>query len=945
MASNLKENKPVAPKREHGMLDLVRNIYESIRGRPATSYAFGSGPGGSPNTFPDLAHPTDEIYKSVIPNFLYKPAFGYPLNKDVPEIRRLAKTPYVAMVVNTICDEVASLDWEIKVRDGKEKEVPDSVIEEVENFFYNPNINDESLEQVLRKGLRDLLELDAMVLNKIFNMKGDFIGVMAYDGGTFTKNPDIHGVMPQPDQGPAYFQYGWSTGARPIPFNKDEIIYIMRNPRADSIYGMSPLENILRVVQMLQYGIDSNLEYFTDNQIPKGFFKMVGATQDDIKAFYQAFSEVQKKRDEAGNYRKIFYKMPVINTEGSFEKVSFSNVELELIAQQQWFAKLVWANFGINPSELGFTEDSNRATEMVQSGAFKRKAIKPIVNLLEYYFNTEIVNQLPCVKGKYEDKIMFSFDKYDVADELANRQVYWGDIQNRLRPVNEIREDLHLEPLPGGDSFEPAYSSTSDALGLAGNNSEDAGSNSINAEQDNIKEQKARTEIKTSTSNLEDSWMRNMFRAGVEASHIVKEFEKIFGRKVPESQVRYTLLGPMGFGWGQKSEEFKTETSNHEDQWMRDSFRNGSEIGNIVKEFGKLFGRKVPDSQVRYTILGSGGFFPGSKADELKPMPSDAEFDKEKLAVGANVELEHTEDYATAEKIAKAHLLEDPDYYLKLAKMESKDYNTRRRTERDNKADEAVEKKKATNGLQQVDTTNMTYLRVVNSTMDPDSPEVNMVRVLDSSLNEMMIMLQKQAGDPDISTKAIDDNFIKNLITSLSFDTMKYAMDDFLKHWYYKGIDKAEEKMLVNTNFVPNEDALNFLRKYGFGLIQDLGQETKNDLRAELERGVMNGEGPKQLAKRIQAVMEVTKERALTIARTEGMRAENAGTLEGYRQSGLKGSKKFIAKIDEKTSPICRALNGSVVPLNGKFRYKDQEFDYPPCHPNCRSTISFVGAK
>ena len=47
------------------------------------------------------------------------------------------------------------------------------------------------------------------------------------------------------------------------------------------------------------------------------------------------------------------------------------------------------------------------------------------------------------------------------------------------------------------------------------------------------------------------------------------------------------------------------------------------------------------------------------------------DFDPEQLAAGKKVESEHTNDDAVAEEIAMDHLLEDPDYYKKLEKMEN----------------------------------------------------------------------------------------------------------------------------------------------------------------------------------------------------------------------------------------------------------------------------------
>ena len=58
----------------------------------------------------------------------------------------------------------------------------------------------------------------------------------------------------------------------------------------------------------------------------------------------------------------------------------------------------------------------------------------------------------------------------------------------------------------------------------------------------------------------------------------------------------------------------------------------------------------------------------GGMADGKKP----SEFDKEQLAAGLMVEMEHTDDPKLALEIAMDHLDEFPDYYEELDKMEAK---------------------------------------------------------------------------------------------------------------------------------------------------------------------------------------------------------------------------------------------------------------------------------
>ena len=58
---------------------------------------------------------------------------------------------------------------------------------------------------------------------------------------------------------------------------------------------------------------------------------------------------------------------------------------------------------------------------------------------------------------------------------------------------------------------------------------------------------------------------------------------------------------------------------------------------------------------------------PGGLADDMQP----EDFDPIELMWGVKVELEHTSNKQIAMEIAMDHLTEDPDYYKKLATIES----------------------------------------------------------------------------------------------------------------------------------------------------------------------------------------------------------------------------------------------------------------------------------
>ena len=131
--------------------------------------------------------------------------------------------------------------------------------------------------------------------------------------------------------------------------------------------------------------------------------------------------------------------------------------------------------------------------------------------------------------------------------------------------------------------------------------------------------------------------------------------------------------------------------------------------------------------------------------------------------------------------------------------------------------------------------------------------------------------------------------------------------------------------------------------------------------------GIEKGESTQQIGKRIETVTEgeISRGRAVRIARTETAFAHIKGTEEGWRQSGVVRGSRFVLAPD--ACPVCvrvdKELKGKVFKLGQPYFetgtvLDDIEFpdgtkrpfvlDYepepgqglivPPVHPHCRCT-------
>ena len=192
----------------------------------------------------------------------------------------------------------------------------------------------------------------------------------------------------------------------------------------------------------------------------------------------------------------------------------------------------------------------------------------------------------------------------------------------------------------------------------------------------------------------------------------------------------------------------------------------------------------------------------------------------------------------------------------------------------------------------------------------------------------------------DVDVKNILDDLTNKFLEIFNITIIADSVNKELTKSYDKGLENAE--ISFDMNFSRNNRRLDFLKKYSFDNIKGLNEDAADKLRSELQRAMLNLESVEQMKKRVQKVIDTSVDRARAIARTELNRAENMGHLDGARQSGLVLKKRWDAHLDNRTSPVCRALDGKTIPLNAKFKWEGQEFDAPPAHVQCRSTLLFI---
>ena len=417
------------------------------------------------------------IHKAYIPEFLYKPPFGYPRKDNVVLMRELAKNPYIYSVVKTLCDEAASTPYDIvPKKDVDMTPELEAKRTEILNFFDNPNSNKESFKQIIRMVVKDVCEVDAGLIVKAYNEFGEFKEIYARDGGSFLLNPDIYGYLGNrtdyvepipinyysatPSSGPdwqatmnayslayketaAYFQYGVTGMALPVPFGKKEVIYIKQNPQSNNIYGVSPIQILADIITTLVYGSAYNLDFYMNNNMPEGIIQLIGMKKENLKGFQQRMQkQIRVKDPKTGFWRKIGFKVPAVNVEAKFTPFQLDPKVMQIIEQQDWFSRLVWACFGITADEMGFTDKSNKAVSAAQGAVYKRKAVRPILGLLKVHFDKEIITEFG---EDLHKSLEFKWDDYDLEEDAKKHSLLEQEIRMGIKTPEMVADELGID--------------------------------------------------------------------------------------------------------------------------------------------------------------------------------------------------------------------------------------------------------------------------------------------------------------------------------------------------------------------------------------------------------------------------------------------------------------------------------------------------------------------
>jgi len=374
-----------------------------------------------------------------------------------PELRALSNlNTYTRLAIETCKDEVSKVSFAFRPKRMKgeslasvSKRKNDPRIAMLNQFFeypgraiHYPENPDDGPPQVvdcdwdtwLREFLEDVFVIDAPAVNIVRNVntdadpRGGIYSLDVIDGATIKPILDRYGNATSYQQ--------WLYGVPGKILGPDQLYYRPRNPRTSKVYGFSQVEQILVIVNIMLRRLSLQLAHYTDGNIPEALIKAPESWgPDQVEKFQKGFDAYF-----AGSSRARA-KLTWIPSGGG--DIKLTKVESLKTEEDEWWVRVNQYAFSL--SAQWASRMMNRATAETAQETAKEQGLMPTLNYVASSL-TGLVRRV----WRWDDIEAASEFEQDV-NALDQAEVDKTYVSIGALSLNEVREKIGKDPIPGGD--------------------------------------------------------------------------------------------------------------------------------------------------------------------------------------------------------------------------------------------------------------------------------------------------------------------------------------------------------------------------------------------------------------------------------------------------------------------------------------------------------------
>jgi HK97 family phage portal protein len=260
---------------------------------------------------------------------------------------------------------------------------------------------------------------------------GRLVGLDVVPGDTITVLVDGTGRRPPPPA-PAYQQI--IKGTVWADLTADELLYLPRNVRPGHVYGQSPVEQIVVTINTSLRRQAMQLSYFTQGNTPPGIINAPeGWTSEQIQQFQEWFDNRLKGQPDTRN--SVLW----VPHESKYSPFKEAPLKDEF---DEWLARVVCFAFSLPPTP--FIRQMNRSTSENDQERSLTEGMQPLL-----VWGKRFIDDV--IQSEFDPELEFVWEEPRDIDPKVQAAIDDAYLRNGTKCIDEVREELSMEPTAGGD--------------------------------------------------------------------------------------------------------------------------------------------------------------------------------------------------------------------------------------------------------------------------------------------------------------------------------------------------------------------------------------------------------------------------------------------------------------------------------------------------------------
>lgn len=339
-----------------------------------------------------------------------------------------ANSSAVRPAVDGITRQVSHLPWDIFHKDMQFHPPAQSAV--IKEFFQFPNSDNEDLNTVFSKYVHDLLVIGKGVIEKVRNINGKIVELVARDASVIRPKIDQFGNTV------GYEELRRHTNTVIRTHDKKDFIYRAFTPNSYHLGTIPIIETIINEVALLMLSVKAIGWAFTRGEVPPGVLHLGDIGQEALvraQASFEASAGLQGEN-----------KIRVVDNVDSVNWVQFTKPfrEMQVAELMPIIERIVARNFGLSSVESSLSDVAARSADVSIKQSNSRLII-PISTLLTFDMNTVVSEFDPTQQFKF-----IGGPNEQFKEKTVGLIALW---RSGIFSKNEVRFDLGKVPVLGGD--------------------------------------------------------------------------------------------------------------------------------------------------------------------------------------------------------------------------------------------------------------------------------------------------------------------------------------------------------------------------------------------------------------------------------------------------------------------------------------------------------------